>query len=336
MNEAVFVRERQDRWSELERIVRKASRSSAGVRVLTQAELRRFGDLYRRTASDLAYARTQRCSESVTEYLNDLVGAAHGILYTTDTTSWRGIRPFFVEEIPRTFRRRLPFFWAALLFTTVGATLAYGLVTVSPANIDYFVPEGHFLRPSLDAWTSGSTVRAPSDPQSVVYASALMINNIQVSLTAFALGVLGAVITAYILLNNGMVLGAFAAMVGHAGKHGTFWPGVIPHGVVEISEMLMVGAAGLSLGWALLAPGSQSRREALAAAARDAVKLLLAGIILLVFAGLTEGFLSHAPLPNWLKIAVGVASGTALYVYLFRSGAEASTVASDVSTSNTD
>jgi len=264
-------------------------------------------------------------------YLNGLVGAAHGILYATDKSTWRGIRSFFTTEFPQTFRKCLPFFWVSLTCTVVGALIAYGLVAASPDNVSYFVPEGHPLRDSLDVWTSGTTTKDPSDPESVVYASALMVNNIQVSLTAFALGVLGGFITVYILLSNGMVLGAFAAMVAHANRSATFWAGVLPHGVVEISEIFIAGAAGLSLGWALIAPGGRPRRTALAEAARNAVKLLLGGILLLLFAGLTEGFLSHSPLPGWIKIAVGLASGIALYTYLFRAGREIPTTASGAS-----
>lgn len=329
MNEREFVSQRRERWTELERIVRKANRSVAGPRLLDRAELRTLNALYRRTSSDLAYARTQGASDTIVGYLNGLVGSAHAILYATDKSTWTGVRAFFAAEFPRTFRRRLPFFWASLWCTALGAFVAYGLVVASPQNLNYFVPESHPLRPSLEVWTSGSTTKDPSDPESVVYASGLMVNNIQVSLTAFALGVLGGVITIYILVNNGMVLGAFAAMVAHANRNDTFWPGVLPHGVVEISEIFIAGAAGLSLGWALVAPGNTSRREALAEAARDAVKLLIGGVVLLIFAGITEGFFSHSPLPAWLKLAVGIGSGLALYIYLFRAGRDVSTGPSD-------
>lgn len=325
MNETSFVESRKDAWARLHAIVGKASRSVAGCRLLDRTELRELGELYRRTCSDLAYARAQRAAESITGYLNDLVGAAHGLLYATDRKTWRGLRRFVVQDFPQTFRKRLPFFWAAALCTGLGAIIAYGLVAASPSNVDYFVPPGHMLRDSLDVWVSGDTTRDASDPESVAYASALMTNNIQVSFTAFAVGILGGVLTVLLLMNNGMVLGAFAAMVGHAGKQGAFWAGVLPHGVVEMSEMLIAGAAGLSLGWALLAPGRRRRRDALIEAARDAARLVVGGVLLLVYAGLTEGFLSHAPVHPALKVAIGLLSGMVLYTYLFRSGRRSST-----------
>ena len=83
---------------------------------------------------------------------------------------------------------------------------------------------------------------------------------------------------------------------------------------------VIAGAAGLSLGWALLAPGPYRRRDALVLAARDSVKLIIGGVFLLIFAGLVEGFISHSTLPKPLKIAFGLGSGIALYSYLLFSG----------------
>lgn len=330
MDETAFLDNRRKDWERLDSIVRRAVQSSAGVKRLSREEVREFGPLYRRVAADLAYSRTQGASENLAGYLNDLVAAAHALLYATDRRSWHGLARFFAAELPRTFRRRLPFFWAALALTLGGAVLSYGMVMVSKENVDFIVPHDHMLRSSLDAWVSGQTTRNASDPESVVYATGLMVNNIQVSFNAFALGVLGGFLTAYVLFFNGMILGAFAATVTHAGTQHAFWLGVLPHGVVEISEILIAGAAGLTLGWAVLAPGRSRRRDALAEAARDSVRLVLGGVILLVFAGLTEGFVSHSTLPAPVKLAIALLSGVALYVYLFGAGRTASTEA-DVS-----
>jgi uncharacterized membrane protein SpoIIM required for sporulation len=116
---------------------------------------------------------------------------------------------------------------------------------------------------------------------------------------------------------NGAMLGAFAGIMTHAKQHGNFWPGILPHGIVELSETCLAGAAGLSLGWALLAPGDYRRRDAIVLAARDSVGLIIGGVFLLIFAGLVEGFLSHSMLAKPVKIGFGLASGIALYGYLF-------------------
>jgi len=103
----------------------------------------------------------------------------------------------------------------------------------------------------------------------------------------------------------------------HVGQHHNFWPGILPHGVVELSATCLAGAAGLSMGWALLAPGRYRRRDALVIAALDAVKLVIGVVFLLVFAGLVEAFISHSLLSKSFKVTFGIASSVALYAYLF-------------------
>lgn len=321
MDDISFIAARSADWERLSVLIRPQGRPVVlRRRALTRDELRLLGPLYRRTSADLAYAQTRGASEALVLYLNGLVGGAHALLYDADMHRWPGIATFLRRDFPATFRKRLAFWWAALALTCVGATVAFSLVSQSRANLDLFVPTDHPLRRSLDVWMSGHTERNVADPAAALTASALMVNNVQVSFTAFAFGILGGAVTAFVLVYNGMVLGAFAAMVGHAGQHATFWPGIAPHGVVEISEILIAGAAGLSLGWALLAPGRRSRGEAVAEAARDAVVLVVGGVLLLIFAGLVEAFLSPSRLPASLKVTFGITSGVALYAYLFRSG----------------
>jgi uncharacterized membrane protein SpoIIM required for sporulation len=152
-----------------------------------------------------------------------------------------------------------------------------------------------------------------------------MQNNIGVTFNLFALGITGGVGTAWVLLLNGMILGAFTAMMTHVQQHGNFWPGILPHGVAELTETCIAGAAGLAIGWAILAPGPYRRRDALILAARDSVKLVIGGIFLLIFAGLVEGFISHSLLPKSVKTLFGIATAAVLFSYLFLAGREKDT-----------
>jgi uncharacterized membrane protein SpoIIM required for sporulation len=252
--------------------------------------------------------------------LNNLVARSYALLYQTDARTWRGLRSFLALEFPATFRRQWRFFLAAALFTSLGAAVSYRLVRGNPANVTLFVSEESGFKDSLEQWKSGNVTGKAADSHNAVYASSLMTNNIQVSFLAFALGVLGGILTVYVLFLNGCILGAFCAAVAQSGQLHNFWPGVLPHGVVEISAIFMAGGAGLSLGWAVLAPGAWTRRDAIALAARDSVKLVVGTVALLVFAGFVEGFLSHSQLPRGFKLGFAAVSGVALYGYLMLSG----------------
>jgi uncharacterized membrane protein SpoIIM required for sporulation len=316
MDERDFLEQRQATWQKLAAILERSSTSS-GLKGLSRDEVKALGPLYRRTASDLAYARAHAISEPLVKHLNSLVARGYALLYQTDTRQWGGFRQFFMQGLPETFRRRLPFFLASVGLLLFGGLLGYVLVAQNRDNIDIFVPPGSAFRKSLEAWEAGQVSDRVPDGAAAEYASSLMQNNIRVSFMAFAAGILGGIFTAYILFYNGAILGAFAGMMTHDRQHGNFWPGIIPHGIVELSVTCFAGAAGLSLGWALLAPGAYRRRDALVLAARDSVGLVIGGVFLLIFAGLVEGFLSHSLLAKPVKIGFGLASGVALYSYLF-------------------
>jgi uncharacterized membrane protein SpoIIM required for sporulation len=318
MNEREFLSSKQSSWKSLEAILQKSA--AGGLKSLSSEEISELGPLYRRASSDLAYARAHAVSAALVSHLNALVARAYALLYQTDTRNWKGPGYFLRQDFPQTFRRRYPFFLAAVCFMLLGTLTGYLLVVHSRDNIDLFIPPKSPLHDSIRYWESGKVYHKTADGQSAIYASALMTNNIQVSFVAYAFGILAGLPSAYSLFYNGAVLGGMAGLMTQFHQYGNFWPGILPHGIVELSETCLAGAAGLSLGWALLVPGPWRRKDALAMAALDSVKLVLGGIVLLVFAGLTEGFISHSLLPKSLKIVYGVLSGICLYMYLFRAG----------------
>src|SRR2546429_1047016 len=119
MDEREFIAKRQPQWERLTAILDKASGAS-GLKALTREELRALGPLYRRAASDLAYARAQEASDSIVLSLNGLVARAYAMFYQTDRRQWGGLACFFTHDFPDTFRRRLPFFLASLFFLALG------------------------------------------------------------------------------------------------------------------------------------------------------------------------------------------------------------------------
>ncbi len=319
MDEKEFVASRQAVWERLGAIVAKASGAN-GLKSLPRQELRDLGPLYRRVASDLAYARAHAVSPQLTASINQLAARSFALLYQTDTRGWGGLLRFFTHDFPDTFRRRLSFFLASVGFMLLGTFSAYFLVVRSHENLDIFIPKGSQIRKWLDHWSTGKVSDEIPDAAASVQASGLMANNIQVSFNAFAFGALGGVPTVFVMFYNGAIMGSFAGQMTYVHKHSSFWPAILPHGVVELSETCLAGAAGLSLGWALLVPGAYRRRDAFVLAARDSVKLIIGGIFLLIFAGLVEAFISHSLLNRNFKIVFGTASGVALYSYLFLAG----------------
>ena len=62
------------------------------------------------------------------------------------------------------------------------------------------------------------------------------------------------------------------------------------HGVTELFAIVLAGAAGLRIGWAVAFPGRQSRLEAMSGAGKAAGAVMMGVVIMLMLAGVLEGF----------------------------------------------
>jgi uncharacterized membrane protein SpoIIM required for sporulation len=122
--------------------------------------------------------------------------------------------------------------------------------------------------------------------------------------------------TIYLLLFNGANVGAAAGLFHSAGKWPKFYGLILPHGVLELSAIVVAGAAGLSLGWALVAPGEATRARALANEGRRAVTILIGLILAFIVAGIIEGFVTPSGLPTGVRVGIGVVVGLTFWTYL--------------------
>jgi uncharacterized membrane protein SpoIIM required for sporulation len=133
----------------------------------------------------------------------------------------------------------------------------------------------------------------------------VLVNNIQVSFIAFALGVFLCVGTAGILFYNGINVGVAGGLFIHAHQAGKFFGLILPHGFLELTAVTIAGAAGLRLGWTVIAPGDRPRGEALAEEGRRSVVIVLGLMLCFVTAGLIEGFVTPSNLPVIVRVGIG-------------------------------
>jgi uncharacterized membrane protein SpoIIM required for sporulation len=147
----------------------------------------------------------------------------------------------------------------------------------------------------------------------------IMTNNIRVALSAFALGISACIGTVYALVYNGIIMGGLAGyLTGTGGNMLVFWSLILPHGILELTAIFLSGACGLMIGRAVVIPGEFSRRHALIKAAKEAAFLIPGIVLLLVVAGLIEGFFTPLALPPAVKLTFAGLTFTGLVVYIGR------------------
>ena len=312
-----FVERNQTDWRKLETLL---SRAEKQIQALSDNELDDLGRLYRQTTSDLALAQRDFPGMKVTRYLNGLVARAHAVIYRSEPMRMRAIHIFFARTFPQIYRQLLPYTIIAFLVFLIPAIIAFFVVLRNPDLITTLMGEdvAELVQQVEEGkmWTEiAPTVRSAA-------STAILTNNIQVMFLTFAGGVTAGLLTLYVLLSNGMQIGALFGLLQAHGMSANLAEFIIAHGVIELSVIFLAGGVGLYIGDGLLRPGLQRRRDALTARARTGVLAILGSIPLLVVAGLIEGFISPSSLPWWIKAAVGAGSGLALYSYWLLAGRE--------------
>lgn len=306
-----FVAERRARWAELEAAVKRARRGR--LRGTPAQEIERFGLLLRHAASDLAIARRDYPDAEVTAYLNTLCVRAHPLLYRGTPMRLSSIPGFYARGLPRAFRAAWPFVVASLALLAIGFVAGFVAVYLRPDLRSSLVPQSLF-----DQMARGQ-IQA-NVPDAPLAATFIIQNNIRVALVAFAGGVVLGLPTAFVLLANGWMLGTIAAAVHEGGYDLAFWSLIVPHGVIELSVIVIAGGTGLMVGAALLRPGQLRRGDALGNAARRAVVLAIGMATLLIIAGTLEAFVSPSSLPGAAKLGAGAITALLLYSWLLVGG----------------
>ena len=318
---AAALDEAEPRWRELEALLERADHG--GVARMTPEEVRRFAALYRRVCGDLVFARSRVVNADVIAYLNELVARAYGHVHVRRSVGLRRAGAFLASGFPRLFRaHRALFLVSAVTFALGGAVGAVAL-HVEPSAKSVLLPFGHDrLDPAARvAREEGRGARASGE--SATFTAFLFTHNLRVTFLCFALGLTFGLGTLALLFYNGVGLGALAYAYHEAGVGLFFWAWILPHGVPELFETMLAGAAGLLMGRALALPGERSRGEALREAARDGAGLVLGGAPILVVAGFIEGTFSqvHEPaLPYPVKLAFAALLFVALLAYLVFAG----------------
>lgn len=155
------------------------------------------------------------------------------------------------------------------------------------------------------------------------FATSVTVNNIRVAILAFAAGIALCLGAAWVLVFNGANVGVAGGLFVAAGEAPRFFGLILPHGLLELTAVVVAGAAGIQMGWAIIAPGDRTRPAALAEEGRRAVVIVLGLFVAFVVAGAIEGFVTGSGLSTTVRVGIGVAVELAFVLYVVVQGRRA-------------
>lgn len=293
MRSARFRKQREKDWLRLETLLKRAQ--NRGIESFSFQEAQEFSALYRQAMNSLSLAREISLDRALLNYLQNLCARAFMGVYAPHDRVGNVIVRFFTTSGPQAVRRSWFAFVLATVFMLIGALSAWWLTSAEPDWYYSFV-DGGFSNgrgPSASAEQLRNVIYPENDFRLSglsEFSTRLFVHNTQVSIFSFSLGVMGGLPTAFLMFYNGTILGAFFAVHVSKGLGWDLFGWLSIHGVTELTAILLAAAGGFRMASAILFPGQFSRAQALRDVGHDAVKLAIIAAIMLLVAGLLEGF----------------------------------------------
>ena len=276
---------------------------------------------FRRISQSLALAAERHYSADLVDRLNRLALRGHHALYANQRRESQQILDFVLAGFPRLVREE----WRLVL---AAALLFFGPLLLLIAVLQAFPDFVHYLL-SPQQIASFHEMYDPANRRlgmreadtSMAMFGFYIWNNVRIGFQTFAGGLAAGVGSAYFLGANGVIIGAVAGYLTQVGYTETFWSFVAGHSSLELLAIVLSGAAGFKLGMAVIAPGNRSRRAALVAAARPAVRIMYGAAIMFFGAAFVEAFWSPmTDVPFDVKIGVGLGGWALALAYFLLAG----------------
>lgn len=306
MREAAFVKQNKEKWIAFEKAIALKSQINPDT----------LADHYIHLTNDLAYAQTYYPESKTLQYLNSLTAQAHQQIYKNKKEDKNRVISFWKEEFPLFFYQHQ----RTLLYAFLVFAVAIFIGAISSLYDDTFVRlilGDRYVNETLNNIESGNPTAIYGSGSNWGTFLAITVNNIRVSILAFAFGVITSVGSAYILFSNGVMVGAFFTMFAN---NEVFWQAsknIMLHGAIELSVIVVAGCAGMVMGNGILFPKTFSRRLSFTRAAKDGLKIVVSTFPFFIIAGFIEGFITrYNNMPVWLALVI-IGGSFALIIFYY-------------------
>ena len=307
MKEVTFIRQNISKWRGAEIVMETIGDTNA-------TEL---ADTYIDVTSDLAFAQTHYPESKITRYLNNLASALHNEIYRSHRYRWSRLLTFWTEEVPQTMweaRREL-----LLSFIIFAASTFVGFLSqMLDPEFARIILGDRYVDMTLQNIAAGEPMAVyDSDAEDAMFGS-ITLNNVKVSFIAFVMGIFTSIGTGFILFMNGVMLGSFQTFFA---QHELLCESALAiwlHGTLEISAIIVAGAAGIAMGNGWLFPGTYPRLTSFRRGARRGLRIVVGAVPVFVVAAFIEGFFTrHTEWPDLLRLGIILCSlAFVIYYYI--------------------
>lgn len=308
MREVAFIKRNKDKWLAFEQAITGQSKMNPDD----------LAGLYIQLVNDLSFAQTYYPKSKTVIYLNHLAATAFRQIYKTKREESNVFVRFFKIDVPTIIRAHKKY----LIYAFVLFFISVSIGVISAVYDDSFVRlilGDDYVEMTMTNIKSGDAVAVYKSGSNWGSFIGITMNNLTVGLKCFVYGVSGGFGTVYIMLNNGIMIGAFQSFFY---QQGVFWEsvrGIWIHGAMEIFAIVIETMAGLILGASILFPGTYSRLDSFKSGIRTSLKIWLSTIPFTIAAGFLEGFITRYSnvMPNIVSVGIILATLSAIsYYYL--------------------
>ena len=306
-----FVLTHQASWDRLDDLAKRRRR-------LTGPEVDELVDLYQRVSTHLSTVRSASTDSVLIGRLSALVARARSAVTGAHAPLWRDFFRFWTVSFPVVAYRAWRWWLVtAVAFIVVAVLIAVWVAGSPDVRSALGTPE------ELDQLVNHDFEAYYSENPAGSFALRVWTNNSWVAAQCIAFAVLLGIPIPWVLFQNAANVGVAGGLMADAGKLDILFGLLTPHGLLELTAVFLAGAAGMRLGWTVIAPGDRPRGQALAEQGRAVVSVAVGLVAVLLVSGLIEALVTPSPLPTAARIGIGVLAEVLFLGYIVGFGRRA-------------
>ncbi|MBS1635033.1 MAG: stage II sporulation protein M [Bacteroidetes bacterium] len=305
VKEITFLKQNASKWEGYETMLEKKAQNKPA----------KVADMFIELTDDYSYAKTNYEGSKTAKYLNSLTARVHQLVYRNKKENSRRIFLFWKSEVPTLFGKYHHLLLLSFLIFSGGAILG----AISQLTDDSFARlmlSDDYVNETIERIKRGDPLGIYGEMPNWFMYFYITTNNIYVSFYIFAMGALFSLGNTWLLLKEGIRLGAFFGMFYQYNVFDKALKVVWIHGSLEISAIIIAGCAGYILGNSFMFPGTFKRTESFKRGAKDGIKVLIGLIPVFMCAGFLESFVTrYTNMPLWASLSIIIGSMGFIFWY---------------------